>query len=71
MDMSEILKKYEREWLLIEYQELDENLNVIAGEVIAHSPKKEDIYKLLMQTKGRNVAIEYAGNLVDDVAVML
>lgn len=26
MDMSEILKKYEREWLLIEYQGLDENL---------------------------------------------
>ena len=69
MRMSEIVKKYPGEWLLIEYQELDEDLDVKQGKVIAHSPSKEKIYQLLMETKGKNIAIEYAGQL-PEVAVM-
>ena len=69
MKMGEILRKYKDEWLLIEYTKLDENLNVVEGKVLAHSPKKEKIYAELMKTKGKNVAIEYAGKL-PEIAVM-
>lgn len=69
MKMGEILRKYKDEWLLIEYTTLDENLNVVEGKVLAHSPNKEKIYAELMKTKGKNVAIEYAGKL-PEVAVM-
>lgn len=69
MRMSEIVKKYPGEWVLIEYQELDNDLNVRRGKVIAHSPNKEKIYQRLMETKGQNIAVEYAGQL-PDVAVM-
>ena len=69
MERGEILKKYKGQWLLIEYSALDENLNVVAGRVLAHSPNKDDIYAKLIKTKGKNVAIEYAGKL-PEVAVM-
>lgn len=69
MKLDEILKKYKDEWLLIEYTKLDEDLNVIEGTVIAHSPNKEKVYSQLMKTKGKDVAIEYAGEL-PEVAVM-
>ena len=69
MKIKEILKKYKDEWLLIEYARLDENLNVVEGKVLAHSPNKEKIYAELMKTKGKNVAIEYGGKL-PEVAVM-
>lgn len=55
---------------MIEYQELDEQLNVVEGEVIAHSPDKEAIYKHLLTTQGKNIAIEYAGEFPQDLAVM-
>jgi hypothetical protein len=67
---EEIRAQYTGQWLLIEYQELDEQLNVVAGEVVAHSPDKEEIYKRLLETKGKNIAIEYAGELSQNVAVM-
>jgi hypothetical protein len=67
---EEIRAQYAGQWLLIEYQELDEQLNVVAGEVVAHSPDKEEIYKRLLETQGKNIAIEYAGELSQDVAVM-
>ncbi len=41
--MEEIQKQYQDEWVLIEYGKLDDDLNVIEGEVIAHSPNKEEI----------------------------
>jgi hypothetical protein len=51
-DMGEIRKRYAGQWVLIEYRELDDQLNVIDGEVITHSPDKETIYKHLLKTKG-------------------
>ena len=69
MKIEQILKKYKGEWLLIEYSALDENLNVVSGSVLAHSPNKEEIYAKLLKTKGKDVAIEYAGKL-PEVAVM-
>lgn len=66
----EICKQYPGQWVLIEYQKLDEQLNVVEGEVVAHSPTKEDLYKQLLQTKGKNIAIEYSGELPQDLAVM-
>ena len=70
MKWEEIRAQYAGQWLLIEYQELDEQLNVVAGEVVAHSSDKEEIYKRLLETKGKNIAIEYACELSQDVAVM-
>lgn len=70
MTWKEICKQYDGQWVLIEYQLLDEQLNVIEGEVIAHSHDKEMIYKQLLNTKGQNIAIEYAGKFPQDLAVM-
>jgi hypothetical protein len=46
MKLAEILKQYKEEWMLIEYTKLDEELKVVEGQVLAHSPRKEDLYAL-------------------------
>ena len=71
MKMEEIRKHYRDEWVLIEYTKLDDDLNVIEGEVIAHSPNKDEIYREIINTKGKDVAIEYLGEIPEDLAVML
>ncbi len=70
MKWEEIRERYAGQWILIEYRELDEQLNVVEGEVVTHSPDKEEISKRLLQTRGKNIAIEYAGELPQDVSVM-
>ena len=70
MRWEEIRTQYAGQWLLIEYRELDAQLNVVEGEVIAHSPNKEEIYKQLLNTVGKNIAIEYAGEFSPDLKVM-
>ena|GEM_PF-1360769 len=71
MTLAEQLQGYQNEWVFIEYTELDEHLNAIQGRVIAHSPNKDEIYRILSQTHGKNVIVEYVGELPKDLAVML
>lgn len=71
MKMDEIRERYEGEWVLIEYTELEEDLTVKEGEVLAHAPSREEIYRELLKTKGKDVVIEYLGEVPEDLAVML
>jgi hypothetical protein len=70
MTLAEQLKQYKDEWVLIEFTKLDKELNVKEGQVVAHSPRKEEIYALLLQFNGKNFAIEYTGEFSQDLAVM-
>jgi hypothetical protein len=59
------------EWLLIAYTELDDQLNVIQGELLAHSPNAEDLYKLLPSFSDRAVAFEYVGEIPQELAFVV
>jgi hypothetical protein len=70
MELSEIRKRYRDQWVLVEFSKLANDLRVKDGEVLAHASNKEDIYKALLHTRGKNVAIEYCGKMPEDLAVM-
>jgi hypothetical protein len=70
MRLSEIKKKYRDQWVLVEFSKLDKDLRVKDGKVIAHAVNKEDIYKALLHTRGKNVAVEYCGKIPEDLVVM-
>jgi len=66
MKMEEIRKRYRGKWVLIEYSELDDELNVIEGTVVAYSKDREEVYKAQMRMKGKKLAIEYLGELPEE-----
>jgi hypothetical protein len=70
MRLSEIKKKYRDQWVLVEFSKLDKDLRVKDGKVIAHAANKEDIYKALLYTQGKNVAVEYYGKFSERLPVM-
>ena len=70
MKIEDILKQYHNEWLLIEVDKFDEDYKPLEGSVIAHSPFKHIIYEHMLEHKGKNYAIEYAGEY-PEVAVLL
>ena len=71
LTLQEMCDRYNGEWLLVAYTELDENMIVVRGEVLAHSPNQSDVYEALPIAKGRDVAFEYVGTVPADFAVML
>jgi hypothetical protein len=71
LSLEEIFSLYPSEWVLIAYTELDENLNVIRGEVLAHSPERDLLYNNALSRKGKSVAIEYTGPIPENLVAML
>jgi hypothetical protein len=71
LTLAEMAQQYDGEWLLIAYTELDENMVVVRGEVLAHSPDQGVVYDALPLAKGRAVAFEYVGQVPADFAVLL
>ena len=70
MRLSAIKKKYRNQWVLVEFSKLDNDLRVKDGKVLAHAFNKEEIYKALLRTRGKNVSIEYCGQVPEDMVVM-
>ena len=71
MRLDEIRKRYRNDWVLVEFSKLDKDLRVKNGKVIcAHSEQRRHIYKALLDTRGKNVAVEYCGDIQEDVVVM-
>lgn len=71
MEFKEMVKDYPEEWLLVEMEKYDKDGKVKSGKVLFHSPAEEEVYKSLLKFKGRNLSIEYTGNVPEDLAVML
>ena len=69
---AEIRDRYPREWVLIADTESDDLWNVIRGEVLAHSPQREEIDRALTKFKDvRSISIEYTGPIPDEYSAML
>ena len=71
MTFEEIELHYNGQWVLIAYTETDEDLKVVKGKVIAHSANKEDIYQVLEFAGEQPLAIEYMGQVPEDLAFIL
>ncbi|MBD2078711.1 hypothetical protein [Leptolyngbya sp. FACHB-17] len=75
--MSEILtweqmtQRFQGEWLLIVEAELDEQMGIIQGQVLAHSSNQDDIYNALPLREGRSASIEYVGEMPEGLAFIL
>lgn len=71
LTFEQMQHRYAGEWVLIAELESDENMQVVRGEVLAHSPHRDEVYDALRAFQGRSLAIEYMGTPPEDWAVML
>jgi hypothetical protein len=69
---AEIRDRYPREWVLIADPESDDLWNVIRGEVLAHSPERDEIDQALTKFQDiQSISIEYTGPIPDEYSVIL
>jgi hypothetical protein len=61
MTLDEIKQQYLDQWVLIEFDSLDEELRITDGTVLVHSPSREVIDKELMAIRNERVAVEFTG----------
>jgi hypothetical protein len=71
LSFEDIQRRYEGEWVLIAYTKVDRNLKPIAGEVIAHSVERDEVYGAVSRGKGRDLAIECFVKTPEDMVFIL
>lgn len=71
MKWEDIKKIYKDEWVLIKVDKVNENFNLLEGEVLANSKDKDEVYRKLLEMKPKEFMIEYTGEIPEDLAVVL
>jgi hypothetical protein len=61
MTLEEIKQQYPNQWVLIEFTQLDDELRVIDGKVIAHSRSRLEIGKQLAALRNEKIFVEFTG----------
>jgi hypothetical protein len=74
LTLEQMHQHYPDQWLLVASTQTDDNLDLLAGEVIAHSTDRDDIYNTIAterKTRKGTLTIEYTGQIPDDAAFIL
>ena len=62
LSLAEIHQNYPNQWVLVIEPQLDDDLNIIDGEVAYHTSDKEDLYNHLHLSGEYSFALEYTGD---------
>jgi hypothetical protein len=57
--------------VLIEFTRLDDDLSVVEGKVLAHSPSRDEIEKKLTTLGNEKIAVEFTGDGDTDEAYLI
>ena len=72
MRLEKIRQQFKDEFVLIEVTKTDEdNVEILEGNVLAHSPNREEIMELLGRRLARDVAVEWCGEPDDSRVVAI
>lgn len=67
-NIEELRKEFKHEWLLIAVEKVDQGTTTpLAGQLLAHSPSRDEIYKQASTHKG-NLMTVYSDDWPEDIA---
>ncbi|HEX4951256.1 MAG TPA: hypothetical protein VFZ34_31655 [Blastocatellia bacterium] len=58
---DEIKERFPDKWLLIADAEMDDEMNILRGKVVAHSKDRDEVYRALLTVPGKRISIDYTG----------
>lgn len=70
MNLEELKKKYEREWIALKILEEDKTGNILECELIAHNREKTKLHEELREKEVKDAYITFAGELEPGYVVM-
>lgn len=68
---SEIKARYAPEWVLLGDVEVDEGLEVVSGDVLCHTPDREELSRRMLELRPSRCAIRYLGQIPEDLVILL
>ena len=71
LTISEIESQFSGEWILVADPEVDENQEVLSGQVVSHSKDRDEVYRAAVAHHGGDLAILFTGEQPPNTAIMI
>lgn len=71
LTLAEIHDRFPSEWILVADPELDDQLEIIRGRVVAHSKDRDEVDLEAVRRKLKASAFLYTGEIPEGTAVIL
>jgi hypothetical protein len=71
LTIAEIESRFPSEWVLVDDPETNDDLEVLKGKVLCHSPDRDDVYRKAVELRPRRSAFLYTGDIPDNLEVIL
>jgi hypothetical protein len=71
MTIKQIKEKFNQQWVLIGDPVCAKDLKIKKGNVLAHSKKRDQLYKIAVKMKPKNFAVLYVGERPKDFLYLL
>jgi hypothetical protein len=69
--IQEIEARFPSEWVLIGDPQTDEYQRLLAGNVLFHSPNRDEVDQKLLELRPSRFAFRFLGTFPDDMALVL
>ncbi|HXE52633.1 MAG TPA: hypothetical protein VN541_06425 [Tepidisphaeraceae bacterium] len=71
LTIVEIRSRFPARWVLLEDPQVDENMQVISGKVIAHSKDRDEVDRAALERRPKHSAFLYTGSMPEDAVIVL
>ena len=71
LTIEEIEKRYAPDWVLINNPQSDEQMQLLAGEVVSSGKDRDELYRRAAELKLGHVAVHYLGAWPEDTIFIL
>ena len=71
LTINEIEGRFPEKWVLIGDPRTDENERLLSGEVLFHSPNRDEVDRKLLELRPSRFAFRYLGSTPEDLEMML
>jgi hypothetical protein len=69
--IDQMESRFAPEWVLIGEPQMDENLDVLGGKVLFHSPDRDEVYRKAGELRPGRFAVRYLGPWPENMALIL
>ena len=63
MTIDEIESQFDSEWVLVGDPQTNEHLEVLSGQVLAHSRDRDEVYRKAIALRPKRCAVLYTGEI--------
>ena len=71
LSLTQITERFASEWILLINPETGPTSEVKGGQVVWHSPNRDEVYRKARELRPRHSAIVFTGRLSEETAVVL